>query len=145
MSKYKQGTYKVKNKDKYIGTKDPRYMSSWEYDVMVYLDSNPNIIKWGSEVITVPYYSTMDQKKRRYMVDFYVEYIKSGKKVVELIECKPYCQTQKPTKRGRKKKETYLREIYTYNVNLDKWKAAAEYARQRKWEFRLLTENQIYK
>lgn len=145
MGNYRQGTYKVKNKDKYIGTKDPRFMSSWEYDVFKYLDESEHIVKWSSETVVVPYYSTMDEKKRRYMVDLYVEYIINGKTRIELIEVKPYSQTQPPKKIGRKKQETYLREVYTYNVNIDKWKAAAQYAKDRGWDFRILTEEQIYK
>lgn len=146
MGNYKQGTYKVKNKDKYKG--DPnkiRYMSSWEEELCKYFDKTPSIIAWNSEEVIIKYYSHMDQRVRRYIIDFWVKYIdNNGKTHIELIECKPYSQTQKPTKRGRKKESTYIKEVYTYNVNIDKWTAASKYAKQMGWEFRILTEKDIF-
>jgi hypothetical protein len=145
MSNYKQGIYNVKNKDKYKGIKNPRYMSGWELHVFEYIDKSPHVICWSSEIIIVPYYSHMDQKKRKYLVDLYVEYNVNGNIIKELIEIKPSAQTQPPKKRGKKKQSTYLKEVYTYNVNIDKWKAASLYAKQRGWTFRLLTEKDIFK
>lgn len=146
MSRYKQGTYKVVNKDKYVGDGDPRYLSSWELILFRFLDKNPHIIKWGSENVIVPYYSNADGRNRRYMVDLFIKYKdKDGNIKKELLEIKPHAQTQPPKKGGRKKKTTYLREVYTYQVNMDKWKAAEAYARKRKMEFRLITEKHIFK
>lgn len=142
---FRQGKYIVKNKEKYLGTKDPRYMSSWELDVFKRLDENPNVLKWGSETVIVPYYSTIDGRKRRYMVDIYVEYLKNGEKITEIIEIKPFKETKPPKKVGRKKKETYLKELYTYSVNVQKWEAATKYAKERGWNFKIITEKDMYK
>ena len=146
MGNYQQGTYEVVNKDKYVGAQNPRYLSSWELTVFKTFDHNKNVIKWGAEVVVVPYFSVADDRNRRYMVDLYVEYItKSGEKRKELIEVKPFAQTQPPVKKGRKKKSTFLKELYTFQVNTDKWKAATKYAKQRGMVFRILTEKDIFK
>ena len=146
-----QGIYEVKNKNKYLGPKNPRYMSSYELQTFQFLDYHPEILKWGSEIIIIDYFSPVDLgpggkmgKMRRYMVDLYVEYIKNGELSKELIEIKPLKDLKIPKKTGRKKKETYLREVYTYNVNKAKWAAAKKYAEARGWKFKFLTENQIF-
>ena len=146
MSRYKQGTYPVKNYDKYLGTSDPRYLSGYELHVFEYLDRSPHVTAWGAEIIVVPYYSHVDERNRRYMVDLYVEYTKpDGDKRVELIEIKPHAQTIQPIKKQGKKRSTYMRELYTFNVNIAKWIAAQKYAAERGWTFRLLTEKNIFK
>ena len=146
MARYKQGTYKVKNTSKYLGTSNPRYLSSYELRVFNYLDNSPHVLKWGAEIIIVPYYSPADESNRRYMVDIYAEYRKpSGEVVKEIIEIKPTKDTIQPKKTRGKKQRTYLREVYTYNVNIAKWIAATAYAKARGWTFRLLTEKDIFK
>jgi hypothetical protein len=145
MSRFKQGIYEVKNKGKYLGTKDPRYLSSWEFSAFTVFDNNVHVIKWGAEIVVIDYYSIVDQRKRRYMVDIYVEYLKGGKVVKELIEIKPYKETKPPKKGGRKKKETYLREVYNYSVNTAKWKFAAAYAKERGWKFTIMTEKELFR
>ena len=147
---YKQGTYEP-NWDKYIGTKVPRYLSSWEKYVFEYLDRNPNVIKWGSEVVVVPYMSMakskdgITPKKARYMVDIYAEFIgKDGKKRIEIIEVKPLAQLSKPA-RGKKKESSFIQESLTYANNIEKWKAAAKYADERGWNFRIITERSLFR
>lgn len=147
MGKFAQGNYEVINKDKYIGNiKKVRYMSSWELVMMQFFDRNPNIKKWSSESIIVPYYSPVDQRNRRYMVDFFVEYIdKHGVTIKEMLEVKPRNQCIPPVSRRGKKKSTYLKEVYTWNVNQAKWKAASAYAKARGMTFRLVDETHIFK
>lgn len=147
---YKQGIYEP-NWDKYIGTKPPRYLSSWEKIVFEFLDRNPNVKKWGSEVVVVPYMSAVKsqdpskKKKSRYMVDLYVEYEdREGNKHIEIIEVKPYSQLCKPT-RGKKKESSFIAESFTYMNNIEKWTAAQAYANERGWVFRILTERSIFK
>ena len=51
-----KGKYKPKYRSKYKG--DPTkiiYRSLWERRFMVYCDENPNIIKWASEEVIIPY------------------------------------------------------------------------------------------
>lgn len=143
---YKQGTYEVKNWDKYLGESNPRYLSGYELHVFQYLDRSPHVSAWGAEMQIIPYYSRMDESNRRYMVDLMVKYTTpSGEMHTELIEIKPSAQTKPPKKTRNKKRSTYMKELYTYNVNIDKWLHARAYAEKRGWKFRLLTEKNIFK
>ena len=146
MKGLKQGKYEVINKSKYTGNlAKVRYMSSWEKIMMVYFDNNPNIKKWSSETVIVKYYSPVDERNRRYIVDFWIEYIdKNGKTHQEIIECKPYAQTIPPKNTLKKKKESYLRECYTYAVNIAKWEAATAWAKLHGMKFRIVSEKQIF-
>ena len=55
------GKFKPKNYKKYKGNPTKIfYRSLWERRFMVYADSNPNIIEWGSEEVVIPYISPLD-------------------------------------------------------------------------------------
>ena len=143
---YKQGRFSPKFPQKYIG--DPTniiYRSGWEKRVMMYLDENPAIVRWASEEVVIPYISPVDNRKHRYFVDFYTE-IKmadgSIKKI--LIEVKPAAQTR-PPKTPKRKTKRYITEVMTYGVNEAKWKAAREYCQDRGWEFKIITEAELFK
>lgn len=150
MGHYKQGIYKVINASKYIGTKNPRYLSSWELTAFKFLDLKPDVIKWGSEVVVVkyghPYKTPVDGRQRRYMVDLYIEYKDvKGELRKELVEIKPHAQTHPPVKSKGKKTKTVLTEQATWAVNQAKWIAAAKYAKMHGWIFRIITEYDIYR
>lgn len=144
MSKTYKGKYKPKFPSKYLG--DPTnivYRSSWERQCMVYFDNNPNIIEWGSEEIVIPYRSPLDRRIHRYFVDFVIKAKTSeGKIQTTLIEVKPYKQTQEP-KIPKRKTKRFLNEVTTYLVNEAKWKAAQEFCKDRKWNFQIITENEL--
>lgn len=147
MGQLVQGYFTPQNPDKYVGdiTKI-RYLSSWEHTIMKFFDNNPYILQWNSEDIIIRYYSSADGKYRRYMVDFWIKYKNSkGEIKQELLEVKPKKETQPPKKRGKKKMQTYLKEHYTWQVNVDKWAAAQKYAKERGMEFRIITEDHIFK
>lgn len=133
------------NPGKYIGKVDDIKMrSSWEIKFARYCDINPSIIKWNSEEIKIPYWSSADNKERTYHVDFVITVqTKEGLKTM-LVEIKPYKQTIKPEKKQGKKIESYLKECHTYQVNIDKWRHANEFAKGRGWSFIVLTEEQLY-
>ncbi len=110
---------------------------------MVYCDNNSKIIEWGSEEIIIPYKSPLDQKTHRYFPDFYVKYINKDKKVVrEIIEVKPKKHLS-PPKQPKRKTKRYLNEVATYIKNQAKFKAAEEYCKDRRYSFRILTEDQL--
>lgn len=144
--KYKQGKFTPINYKKYIG--DPTniiFRSSWEKKIMEYLDSNPNIIRWSSEEIVIPYYSPVDNRWRRYFPDFYLEAKEASGGIKKmLLEVKPKAQTQEPKKPQRTTKR-YITEVMTYGTNKSKWDAAIEYCKDRGWEFRLITETELFK
>ena len=138
------GKFKPKNYKKYKG--DPTkiyYRSLWERRFMVYCDNNSNIIEWGSEEIIIPYKSPLDKKTHRYFPDFYVKYINKDKQVVrEIIEVKPKKHLS-PPKQPKRKTKRYLNEVATYIKNQAKFKAAEEYCKDRRYSFRILTEDQL--
>jgi len=138
------GKFKPKNYKKYKG--DPTkiyYRSLWERRFMVYCDNNSKIIEWGSEEIIIPYKSPLDKKTHRYFPDFYVKYINKDKQVIrEVIEVKPKKQLS-PPKEPKRKTKRYLNEVATFIKNQAKFKAAEEYCKDRRYGFRILTEDQL--
>ena len=53
--KFARGKFAFKNKEKYVGTKTPTYRSGWEHAFMRLCDEHPNVHKWASESIRIPY------------------------------------------------------------------------------------------
>lgn len=145
MSKTFQGLYRPTHPEKYInprGLNNICFRSSWEKSLMIFLDRNEHIVKWGSEEIAIPYILETDGKLHRYFVDFYIEF-DNGKKV--LVEVKPFSQTQKPTNNSKKRKKTILNETFTYIKNVCKWKAAKQFAEKNGMDFQIWTENELQK
>ena len=102
-----KGKFHPTNRTKYKGdVTSIVYRSLWERKFMVYLDTNPDILEWGSEEIVVPYISPIDGKRHRYFPDFYVKTINGDHFIVEI---KPKYQTKPPRK--SKSKSRYLREV----------------------------------
>jgi hypothetical protein len=137
-----QGKYQVKNIAKYEGDASKVvYRSLWEAKLMQWCDLNPDVIKFSSEEVIIPYRCKTDGEMHRYFVDFKITF-KNGK--VLLVEVKPDCQT-KPPKRPQRMSAGYITETATYVKNISKWEAAVEYANSRGWEFRIFTENTLEK
>jgi hypothetical protein len=59
-----------------------------------------------------------------------------------LIEVKPKRQTLPPVPKKRVTKQ-FINEVATYGVNQAKWKAAQEYCLDRKWDFKVITEDDL--
>ena len=139
-----RGKFKPKNIKKYMG--DPTkitYRSLWERKCMLIFDTNPNILKWASEEIAIPYLSPVDGKRHKYFPDFMVEIKnKDGKTETIMIEVKPKKQTEPPVKK-KKPTKSYIYECTTYAVNQAKWKAAKEWCDDRRIEFKLITEEEL--
>lgn len=143
-SKFTQGLYIPRNPDKYVGVGKLVYRSSYELKFMRWADANPNVLKWSSESLVIPYRSPIDGKIHRYHVDNMVV-IKEGDVVKKyIVEIKPYKQTLKPSPSKKKKRETILYEQATYDVNLAKWEAAKEWCKNRDWKFIILTERDLF-
>ena len=139
MPTYK-GKYKPKNPKKYQG--DPTdivYRSGWELSVMDWCDNTPEVVKWSSEGVVVPYLSPIDGRIHSYYVDFYME-LNNGNKF--LIEVKPEKQTKRPKKR-KKTTRKYIKEVFTYGINRAKWEAANRWAQQRGIKFEVWTEKTL--
>ena len=126
--------------EKYTG--DPTNIimrSSWETRFASWCDKNPSIVKWSSEETVIPYRCPTDEKIHRYFVDFKIT-TSVGK--TYLVEVKPSKQTQPPEYPGRRT-QRYLVESLTFMKNQAKWKAADEYAKDRGWEFKIITEKEL--
>jgi hypothetical protein len=133
------GKYNPQNPEKYKGKiQEIYYRSSWELSIMMFCDTNPNIVQWGSESVVIPYLSPIDGRRHRYFVDFW---IKSSSGAIKLIEVKPKKQVVKPKK--RKATKGYINEVKTWIKNDAKWKAAEEYALDRGWIFEIWTEDTL--
>lgn len=142
---YKQGFFRPRNPEKYRGdSQNIVFRSGWEKRVMEWLDDNINVTQWNSEEIVIPYISPVDNRRHRYFVDFYVEAVgRNGETKVMLIEVKPKAQTQEPKKPQRKTKR-YLTEVMTYGVNQAKWQAARDFCEAKGWEFKIITEQELF-
>jgi hypothetical protein len=129
---------------KYVGDVNNIIMrSSWESKLARYLDQNDNILKWGSEIKAIPYYSQVDKRMRRYYPDFWVVLKdRSGVERKVIIEVKPLSQAI-PPKTTRRQKTTLLNEAMVYQRNQDKWSAAREYAAKIGFEFVVMTEREL--
>ncbi|ALP47127.1 head completion protein [Vibrio phage phi-Grn1] len=141
------GKFVPSNKSKYKGNYQKiEYRSSWELSFMRWCDNNPHVVRWNSEEIVIPYVSSADGgKKRRYFMDFFVE-LSDGRKFI--FEIKPHKETMPPEKPKRlteKAKKRLLKEVYTFQVNQDKWTAAIKFAKQKGWIFKVLTEHGLRK
>ena len=130
--------------EKYSG--DPTNIimrSSWESQFANWCDKNPSVVKWKSEETVVPYRCPTDGKIHRYFVDFYIQVRQAGGQLkTYLVEVKPHKQTLPPEYPGRQTKR-YLTESLTFMKNQAKWQAAREYAKDRGWEFKVLTEDDL--
>ena len=119
------------------------YRSLWERKFMMYCDLNENIIEWGSEEIALPYRSPLDNRVHRYFPDFYIKVKENNGSLKRyLIEIKPKKQTIEPKVQKRKTK-SYIYEVTEYAKNMAKWKAAEEFCKDRMWEFKVLTEDEL--
>lgn len=138
------GKFKPTNVGKYLG--DPTniiYRSSWEFKMMRHLDTHPQVVKWSSEEIIIPYKSPIDGRRHRYFPDFFVKQINSkGIEESILIEVKPKNQTA-PPERSSKITKKYLNEVATWGVNQAKWEAASRYCKEKGWKFIVMTEKEL--
>lgn len=132
------GRYQVMNRNKYRGDPDKVvYRSMWEKYVFIWCDTNPQIKEWSSEEIIIPYYYDVDKKYHRYFPDLKIV---TQEKTI-LVEIKPDKETKPPT--GQRRTKKYINESLTYVKNMNKWEAANEYCKDRKWEFQIWTEDTL--
>jgi hypothetical protein len=131
--------------EKYVGdVNNIICRSSWEKKFILWADTNPSVLKICSEEIVVPYWSQVDQKMRRYFPDFAIQVkTRTGEVKKYLVEIKPSHQTIPP--KGTRKTKRLLEETATYVVNMDKWKAADEWARKNGFDqFMVITEDHLF-
>lgn len=154
MGGWKQGEYQVKNIDKYVGDKNPKYKSMLEERMMWYLDNNQNVVKWGYEKNTINYKKPIFQnwklhhvEDRKYIIDYWCE-VKSKEGTINkyLIEVKSFTQTQvpvKPKKMTPKALRRYMHDCMTYAINKNKWMFAEEYCKNKNFKFVIITDKDL--
>lgn len=152
-----KGLFTPQNPKKYKG--DPRsiiYRSLWEKQVMKFLDENPSVIEWQSDVMTmnsngrpngffIPYIAPADNRMHRYYPDFLARIQNpDGSIRTVVIEVKPSKETVEPrqTKRITQK---YMKEVLTWSINQAKWEAARNLCEEKGWEFKIITEKELGK
>jgi len=149
-SKYRQGYYMPSHPEKYIG--DPSkiiYRSSWEFRFCKYCDETPEVEKWSSEPVGIPYISPLDNREHSYFVDFYMRLIKPNDILEYLVEIKPSKELKPP---AMTEGLTTIKRLKQYNdaaarwvVNRAKFQAAQEFARINNKQFIIVTEEFLFK
>lgn len=139
MAHFAQGKYTCKNPEKYIGGRTPTYRSSWEFAFMRFCDLNENVTRWASEAIRIPYRNPLSGKMTIYVPDFFVAYTdKNGKEKVELVEVKPFSQSD-----INRLGNSNTNKLH-YVVNQAKWSAARAWCKQKGIVFRVVNEQDIF-
>lgn len=138
-------TYKSKylpeNLNKYVGNANNIICrSSWERTYIKWLDKNPDVLKYSSEEMAVPYINPIDKKVHRYYPDFLVQF---KDKRIWMIEIKPFKETNPPE---GKRNTKYLKEaVMTYVINRAKWDAATVFCEKQGWNFKVITEKELFR
>ena len=140
-----KGKYQPSYPRKYKG--DPTnivYRSLWERKFMVYCDTSDSVLEWSSEETIVRYYDPISKKVRRYFPDFLIKVKESDGSIKKyMIEIKPSKQTIPPPK-PKRQTQKYIAEVYEYAKNQSKWEAAREWCADRGYEFKVITENELF-
>ena len=165
-AKTKQGYYRAKNTDKYIG--DPElivYRSSWEYGFCKYCDMSPSVTRWSSEPVSIPYYDRVSKLEecaklglnpndpsnwevKNYNTDFWFE-VDRGEGEFEkiFVEIKPSYQLKKPIPPRREaslnEQRTFNKAARAYLINEAKFAAMKEWAEKNNCKFYVFTEHTL--
>jgi hypothetical protein len=108
------------------------FRSSYERIFVSWLDTNEGVISWACEVIDITYYNPVKKRFAKYYPDFFVE----TKSENWLVEIKPSSQIKKPSSKKWKQLQTWM-------VNQEKWKAAQKFCEEKKWKFVIITEKNL--
>lgn len=133
--------------EKYKGKPPIICRSSWEEAFCRWADHSQAIVKWASEEIVIRYQDPIQPilngkpHIKTYWPDFIIETEKGD---IFLIEVKPYKETVPPTVTNNKSNKTMLTEKKNWLVNQAKWHSARNYCAQKGWEFKILTEKELF-
>lgn len=145
MRRANEGKFVPKNLDKYIGDYTKiMYRSNLEYNAFIFCDNNPFVIRWGYEIIQIPYMKPQPNGSYApsiYKPDIYVEFMNVDKELKKvLLEVKP---EKFINKSKSKKRKTAIVENYTYMINMIKAEAAQKWCSTRGIEYRFALEKNI--
>jgi len=154
----------LKHPEKYVNksNKDLRAMSGLEISFFTRFDNNPNVLKWASEEVIIPYPKPIFEsttgrvlryEKRRYITDVWLLVKNNKGEMVEVIaEIKPLSQVNKPEapkKQTPKAMRGYINSYMIWMVNQMKWKFAIKAVEEmrrkgKKITFQILTETKMF-
>ena len=143
---YKQGKFKPKNPQKYNGDPTEIYFrSSYELKFMQYCDLTESVISYQSEEFWIPYRSPLDGKTHRYFPDFFVKYKdKDGNTRTLVVEIKPAKELKMPDTNPKRRTKSWAYSVKTWAINQAKWSAAKEWCADHNYEFKILTEKELF-
>ena len=143
---FRQGYFVPCYPEKYIGDANKIiFRSGYEHKFATFCDTNDGVIAWSSETVQVPYVHPIEKIVRPYNIDFYVKIRQQDNTYKEyIVEVKPAKQLkapQAPTGAVNEKRIlAYHTQVKNYLINLAKFNAAKAYAKDRGWEFVVVTE-----
>lgn len=141
----KHKVYKPKFLSKYTGKDFPICRSEWERSFMKWVDNNPNVIKWNSEGLEIPYIDPVTKKWKRYYPDFtMVVKNNDGHEIYYVVEIKPYREVYPPKPSPNKALKSVMYESQMYARNTAKWHAANDFCRKRGLIFKIITEKELF-
>lgn len=130
--------FNPKNPQKYAGdTSKIVCRSLWERNVCKFCDDHPNVLKWSSEEIAIPYTNPIDKKIHNYYPDFLIQFNGVNGKQTWMVEVKPKKQTLLKENASKKEKVTWI-------INNAKWHAAKKYCEKHNIVFQILTEKELF-
>ena len=133
-----KSVYNPKNPKKYAGDASKIVCRSlWERNVCKFCDETPNIIKWSSEEISIPYVSPLDKKVHNYYPDFLIQFKNSAGLHNWMVEVNPKKQTYLKENASKKEKATWI-------INTAKWQAAKKYCDIHNIVFKIVTEKDLF-
>lgn len=150
-SKYKQSYFHANNPHKYVGDYNQIICrSSWESRFCQWCDVHPDVKKWGSEPVPIPYRHPISGNMNNYYVDFFLIIERNGTKTSYLAEVKPGKQKYPPDPKmlneGNRSKRLmrYNAELKTYLINMAKWQSAKQFAESRGMKFIVCDETFLF-
>ena len=130
--------FNPKNPQKYAGDISKIVCRSlWERNVCKFCDDHPNVLKWSSEEIAIPYTNPIDKKIHNYYPDFLIQFNGVNGKQTWMVEVKPKKQTLLKENASKKEKVTWI-------INNAKWHAAKKYCEKHNIVFQILTEKELF-
>jgi hypothetical protein len=149
-----KGKYTPSNPDKYLG--DPAkiiYRSSWELSAMLFFDAHHSVVGWMSEGLPtnhvhtglngIPYRNPFTGRWTFYVPDFFIISINNQKqKTMQVIEVKPFDEVP-PAMTGFTGKVNEMKQARQM-LNAAKYAAAMQYCAARGWQFRVMTEKDMF-
>ena len=128
--------YNPKNPKKYAGDVSKIVCRSlWERNVCKFCDETPNIIKWSSEEIAIPYVNPLDEKV--HYPDFLIQFKNGSGLHTWMVEVKPKKQTYLKENASKKEKAIWI-------MNSAKWQAAKKYCDTHNIVFKIVTEKDLF-